>query len=103
MSEQWTPPPAPSAAGPVGNNLVLAIVASVVSLAFCCLPHGVVSLIFATQVNKKAEAGDMAGAMHAAKQAKMFAWISIIVSVIGFVIAFIFGVVGGVLSVIQSH
>jgi len=103
MSEQWTPPPAPSVEAPVGNNLILAIVATVVSLMFCCLPHGVVSLIFATQVNKKAEAGDMAGAMRAAKQAKMFAWISIIVSVIGFVIALIFGLVGGFLSAIQSH
>jgi membrane protein insertase Oxa1/YidC/SpoIIIJ len=103
MSQQWTPPPAPSAAVPVGNNLVLAIVASVVSLIFCCLPHGVISLIFATQVNKKAEAGDVAGAMQAAKQAKMFAWISIIVSVIGFVVAIIFGAVGGFLSAIQNH
>jgi len=101
MSQQWTPPPAPGAAAPVGNNLTLAIVASVVSLIFCCLPHGLVSLIFATQVNKKAEAGDMAGAMQAAKQAKMFAWISIIVSVIGFVLCLIFGVLGGILSAIQ--
>jgi membrane protein insertase Oxa1/YidC/SpoIIIJ len=103
MSQQWTPPPAPSVEAPVGNNLPLAIVASVVSLIFCCLPHGVISLIFATQVNKKAEAGDTAGAMQAAKQAKMFAWISIIVSVIWFVISLIFGILGGILSAIQSH
>jgi len=45
----------------------------------------------------------VAGAMQAAKQAKMFAWISIIVSVIGFVVAIIFGAVGGFLSAIQNH
>jgi hypothetical protein len=52
----------------------------------CCLPHGVVSLVFAIQVNKKTQAGDIDDATNAAKQAKMFGWISIILGVIGFVV-----------------
>lgn len=102
MSQSWTPPPPVNAAAPVSNNLVLAIIATVLSL-FCCLPHGVVSLIFAVQVNKKAEAGDIQGAQNAAKQAKMWAWISIIVSALWIVVSFVFGVLGAILSAVQNR
>jgi t-SNARE complex subunit (syntaxin) len=97
MSQPFTPPASSSAAAAVPNNMILAIVATVVSLA-CCLPHGVVSLIFAMQVNKKAAAGDIDGATKAARQAKMFAWISIIVGVVWFVVAMIFGLFGVIIS-----
>src|SRR6267142_3155414 len=103
MSQSIPQPPPLNASPPVANSLVLAIIASVLSLMFCCLPHGVVSLIFATQVNKKAEAGDIQGATNAAKQAKMWAWISIIVSALWFVIALVFGVLGAILSAIQNR
>jgi hypothetical protein len=91
MSQPWTPPWPSSAPATVPNNWVLAVVATVVSLS-CCLPHGLVSLIFAMQVNKKAAAGDIDGATKAAKRAKMFAWISIALGVVWFVIAMISGV-----------
>src|SRR2546426_2678462 len=86
MSQPFTPPTPSSAAAVVPNNMILAIIATVVSIIGCCLPHGVVSLIFAIQVNKKAQAGDIDGATNAAKQAKMCGWISIILGVIGFVV-----------------
>lgn len=101
MSQAYTPPPPVNGVAPVANNLVLAIVASALSLFCCCLPHGVISLIFALQVQKKADAGDLQGAMNSAKQAKMWAWISIIVSAVGLVIAFFFGVLGGIMSSIS--
>jgi uncharacterized membrane protein len=92
MSQPWNPPAAAASVdAPVANNMVIAIVATVLSIIGCCLPHGVVSLIFAMQVNKKAAAGDNAGAANSAKQAKMFAWISIILGIIGFVCNLIFG------------
>ena len=102
MSQQWSPP---STATPVKvpNNLVLAIVASVVSFMFCCLPHGLLSLYFALQVDKRSLAGDTPGAANAAKQAKTFAWISIIVAIVGTGLAFVFGLVGGILSAIGSR
>jgi|SRR5215831_15695799 len=103
MSQPWTPPPPQSGTPNVPNNMVLAIVASVVSLIFCCLPHGLLSLYFATQVNKLATAGDAAGAADSAKKAKMFAWISIIVSVITLVCEIIFGAFGIILGALGQR
>jgi len=59
--------------------------------ALCCLPLGIVSIIFAAQVNGKVASGDIAGAMNASKKAKMFSYIAIGLGVAGWVCYFIFG------------
>jgi hypothetical protein len=73
MAQQWSSPPASGATQDVQNYLIPAILATV----FCCLPLGVVSIIFATQVNTKVANGDIAGAMEASKKAKMFMFIAV--------------------------
>lgn len=73
MSQNWTPPPAPNAPpANIPNYLVFAILTTI----FCCLPAGVVSIVYAAQVNGKIQAGDIAGAMAASKNAKLWAMIS---------------------------
>jgi len=101
MSQNWTPPPPAGGSATVPNNLVLAIIAAVVSFLFCCLPHGLVSVIFATQVNKKAQAGDIAGATQAAKNAKLWAIISIAVSVVWLVVSLVFGILGSLMNAVN--
>jgi Interferon-induced transmembrane protein/zinc-ribbon domain len=67
--------PAPLAGMPgvsVPNYLVFSILATVL----CCLPAGIVAIIYAAQVNGKLQAGDIAGAQVASKNAKMWCWIS---------------------------
>jgi len=71
MSQNWTPPPAGGSAT-VPNYLVPAIIS-----VFCCWPLAIPAIIFATQVNGKVAAGDIAGAQDASKKAKMFSFIAI--------------------------
>jgi uncharacterized protein YceK len=68
-----TPPPGAGGYGqpaaPPPNYLVWAILTTL----FCCLPGGVASIVFATQVNGKYQRGDYAGAQKASKNAKTWA------------------------------
>ena len=56
----------------IPNYLVQAILVTV----FCCLPFGIVSIVYAAQVNGKLEAGDIAGARQASANARTWAWVS---------------------------
>lgn len=94
MSQDWTPPPASGASTNVPNYLVLAIIS-----LFCCLPLGVVAIIFAAQVNGKVAAGDTAGALDASRKAKMFSYISIglgLAGILCYVLLLILGIGMGV-------
>lgn len=73
VQQQQTPPP---------NYLVWAILTTIL----CCLPFGVVSIVFASQVNAKYAAGDYAGAMSSSKNAKTWAWVAFAVGVAGIII-----------------
>ena len=96
----YTPPPpsqasyqpphtgAPPPVGPVVPNYLWQ---SIVVTLCCCLPFGIVAIIFAAQVNQKLAAGDYAGAVHASKQAKMWALIGFILGLVGIVIYMLMG------------
>src|SRR5690606_19726812 len=76
--QQHTPHPAQ--AGPtVPNHLVWAILATIC----CCLPTGIVSIIYAAQVDGKVQAGDLAGARQSSDNAKLWAWISFGLGLVG--------------------
>jgi len=87
-----TPPPPPPPPPPFGgygtqaapppNYLVWAILSTI----FCFLPLGIVSIVFAAQVNSKWAVGDVAGAQRASELAKKLTIWSVVVGVIGYVI-----------------
>lgn len=56
---------------PIPNYLVQSILVTLC----CCLPLGVVAIIFAAQVNSKLAAGDVAGAREASANARKFVMI----------------------------
>ena len=62
--------PAPPAHVP--TYLLPAILVTV----FCCLPFGIVSIVYAAQVNSKLDTGDVAGAMQASNNAKTWMWVA---------------------------
>lgn len=94
-----TPPPPPPPSSPYGgqgaagtpppNYLVWAILSTVL----CCLPLGVASIVFSTQVNSKWALGDVAGAQDSSAKAKKFAIWSAIAWVIVAALYLIFFVV----------
>jgi hypothetical protein len=95
MSQNWTPPPAGGSAT-VPNYLVPAIIS-----IFCCWPLAIPAIIFATQVNGKVAAGDIAGAQDASKKAKMFSFIAIglgAVLILCYVVFFLLLGIGGSMS-----
>jgi hypothetical protein len=63
----------------VPNYLAQAILCTL----FCCLPAGVVAIVFAAQVNGKLTAGDYAGAEAASAQARTWCWVSFGVGLAG--------------------
>jgi hypothetical protein len=42
----------------------------------CCLPGGIVAIVYAAQVNSKLQAGDIAGAQAASNNAKLWCMIA---------------------------
>ena len=90
MSQNWTPPPAGGTSATIPNYMVPAIIS-----IFCCWPLAIPAIIFAAQVNNKAQAGDIAGAQDASKKAKMFSFIAIglgVVLILIYVVMMILGV-----------
>lgn len=92
MSQPWTPQS--STPQNIPNYLVPAILVTV----FCCLPVGVVSIIFAAQVNGKLAAGDVEGAMASSKKAKTFMIVAIVAGIVADVVGFIVGIALGLLN-----
>jgi len=76
------PPPGGGYGAPQGapppNHLVWAILTTL----FCCLPFGIVSIVFAAQVNSKWAAGDVAGAHESSQKARRWAMVSAIVGIV---------------------
>ena len=70
----------------IPNYLVHAIVVSLC----CCLPLGIVGLIYASQVNSKLAVGDVAGAQRASKLARTWTLVAFILGIVSI------GVAGGV-------
>jgi len=97
MSQEWTPPPPAGTTTSVPNYLVPAIIS-----AICCFPLGIISIVFAAQVNGKVQTGDIAGAQQASKMAKIFSYVFIGLALLGWGGYLIFWVLIGGLSIIGN-
>jgi predicted secreted protein len=72
------------------------LIESILVTIFCCLPFGIVGIVFAAQVNAKFDLGDYEGALKSSQEAKKWMTLGIISSlVIGFFYLFIVFVIGG--------
>jgi len=55
---------------------------AIITTLFCCLPLGIASIVFSSQVEKKYKAGDITGAQIASKNALIFSVIAIVTGVL---------------------
>jgi len=97
MAQEFTPPPV-GAPDKVPNYLIPAILS-----AICCFPLGIISIVFAAQVNGKVAAGDLAGAADSAKKAKMFSYIFLGLGIVVWACYLIFFVGIAGLSILGNH
>lgn len=68
-----------SAPGPHGNEYIPNhLVWAILTTLFCCLPLGVVSIVYAAQVDGRRAAGDIAGAYAASEKARFWAIMSVV-------------------------
>jgi uncharacterized membrane protein YvbJ len=81
----------PTTATKIPNYLVQAILVTLC----CCIPFGIVSIVYAAQVNGKVQAGDIQGALDASRKAKMWCWL-------GFGIGLVIGLISIALQVIAA-
>jgi len=91
LQQSQTPPP---------NYLAFAILTTI----FCCQILGIVSIVFAAQVNSRWNSGDIQGALDASKNAKLWAWIAfgsgLIIGLVVMLLA-VFGVLAGIMGAVN--
>ena len=85
----------PAAAAP-GIRIPNYLVQSILVTLFCCLPFGIVSIVYASQVNTKLGVGDIAGAQIASDNAKKWSWISFGAGIVVIIASFLFSVIPAV-------
>ncbi len=81
----------PMYAAPPDNHMVWAVLSTVL----CCLPFGIVAIVYASQVNGKFAAGDYMGAEASARSAKTWSIVSLVCGLVG-------GVLYGILMAIGA-
>jgi hypothetical protein len=75
-AECGTPVERFAAAGAPSQQIPNYLVQSILVTLCCCLPFGIVAIVYSAQVNPKLAVGDTPGALDASRKAKMWAWIS---------------------------
>ena len=77
----------------IPNYLIPAILVTL----FCCVPFGIIAIVYAAQVNGKVALGDIEGALRTSRSAKKWAWLSFgtgLLITVGWVIYIVLGLAG---------
>ena len=96
-SHRDQPPRRPGGGGhqrPRGNPPKTWLLESILTTLFCCLPLGIVGIVYASRVESRFRQGDQVGAEEASRQAKQWVTISFALGIVGIVINIIIAVIG---------
>jgi hypothetical protein len=91
-------PAVPPAPGPAAAGVSSYLVPSILVTIFCCLPPGIVAIVYAAQVNSRLDGGDVPGAERASRSAKVWCWVSFGIGLLGgagYLLLFLLGVATG--------
>jgi hypothetical protein len=75
----------------IDNHLVLAIIVTVL----CCMPVGIVGIVYSAQVNAKVQGGDIAGAEASARKARAWSLWGIGLGLGLYAVYFVLAAIGG--------
>ena len=71
------------------------LVQSILITLCCCVPPGIVAIVYAAQVNTKLAAGDIQGAQESARLAKIWSWVGF---GLGILVGIIYAIAGAASS-----
>ena len=72
------------------------LIPAIVTTVCCCLPFGIVGIVYAAKASSMIESGDFAGAQAAAKNAKLWSLIGIGLGAVGSLFYLVIGILGAV-------
>ena len=78
----------------IPTHLVLAILATL----FCCMPFGIVAIVYAATAQSKIQTGDIDGAIMASDSARKWFWLSFWLGLVPMVIWLLLAIVGTISS-----
>jgi hypothetical protein len=87
-------PPSAFPSGASASWQPVGIVLPILSILFCCLPAGIVSLVYATNANTKAAAGNMTGAEADRKSSALWLRISVLPTIAIVIVYLIIALIG---------
>ena len=63
---------------------------AILATLFCCMPFGIVAIVYAAKVSTQQALGDWEGATRASDSARMWCWISFACGLIGSILYLVF-------------
>lgn len=98
QNDPVTNPFQPTAASgpPPGNKPENYLIQSILVTLCCCLPLGIVAIVYAAQVDSKWNAGDQQGAITASENAKKWSWIAFGLGIVLNLLAFGLQIMAGI-------
>jgi hypothetical protein len=66
----------PNLFGAYSEDIPNYLTPAILCTLLCCVPTGIAAIIYASQVNNKKQAGDLAGAAEASSKAQTWCWVS---------------------------
>ncbi|MDO4163573.1 MAG: CD225/dispanin family protein [Bacteroides sp.] len=75
------------------------LVWSILTTLFCCLPTGIVAIVYASRVDSAWYGGRIEEALNAAKNARTWTFVSVGLGVLGGIISFCFGLFSALLGI----